>query len=182
MTEGASLIGVMGLGITLILVIATLVVASRAWRQAKRTFDALDERFLRSETELKQARQASLEAQREVQRLQEERPEKLEWELRRVTEELGQWQQAHSEIQQELGQRKQEWLHKSEQQEQQRSRLKQESQNLMEELERWRWRYVDIKQEVEQLRQERSEERQKIEQLTQLRERLLEELREISTR
>ena len=49
----------------------------------------------------------------------------------------------------------------------------------MEELERWHGRYTRAQQEVERLKQERSEAGRKIEQLTQLRERLLEELREI---
>ena len=49
----------------------------------------------------------------------------------------------------------------------------------MEELERWHGRYTGAQQEVERLKQERSEAGRKIKQLTQLRERLLEELREI---
>jgi hypothetical protein len=111
--------------------------------------------------------------------LEEERPEKLEWELQHATEELERCQQAHSEIQQQVGQQKQEWLHQAAQQEQWRRHLEQERQHLMEELERWRWRYVEAQQQAEQLMEEHAEDQRKIEQLVQLRERLLKELGEI---
>jgi len=100
-----------------------------------------------------------------------------EWELRHASEELERWRQAHLELQQQLGQQKQEWLERTEKQDQRL--LEQEREHLIEELERWHGRYTGAQKEVERLKQERSEAGRKIEQLTQLRERLLEELREI---
>ena len=177
--DGILLIGLIGLGITLLVTVLIFLVVIATWRDAKGTSEALAEICAWFETELEQARQDSLEAQQRVRQLEEERPEKLEWELSHATEELERWRTAHSQIQQELGQQKQEWLHRAEQQEQQRLRLEQECGHLMEELERWRWRYVDANQEVTRLREELAEDHRKVEQLTQLRERLLEELREI---
>jgi chromosome segregation ATPase len=172
-----------GLGVALLTgIVATLVIAGGARREVRSISKALEESYSQLATELERARQDALKAQQKIQQLEEGRPEKLEWELRQATEALERWQQAHSEIQQELGQQKQELLHQSAQQEQQRLRLEKESHNLMEELERWRWRFVNSQQEAEGLRQELSEYQQKVEQLTQLRERLLEELRGIGNR
>ena len=87
--------------------------------------------------------------------------------------------QAHLELQHQLGQQKQEWLERTEKQDERLLELEQERKHLLEELERWHGRYSGAQKEVERLKQDRSEAGRKIEQLTQLRERLLEELREI---
>ena len=166
-------------GITILAGVVALSIAVQARRESRRISSALNEIYSRLEVELEQARQDYLEAQQKIQQLEEERPEKLEWELQHATEELERWRQAHSEIQQQLGQQKQEWLHQAEQQEQQRLHLEQERQHLMEELERWRGRYVEAHEHLERLKRARSEDQRKVEQLTQLRERLFEELRGI---
>jgi chromosome segregation ATPase len=180
MTQNVILISLFGgLGTVLLVSVVTLVVAIGVRREARRISKVSDERHSWLEGELERARQDLSKAQQQVQRLEEESPEKLKWELQHVTEELERLQNRHSETQHEVGQQKQEWLHQAAQQEQQRLRLEQERQHLMEELERWRGRYVEAQIQVEGLKQERSDAQQKVEQLTQLRERLLTEIQEI---
>jgi chromosome segregation ATPase len=180
-TEDPLLIGSIALGITVTFV--TLFAAAGAWREGRRISRVLDVRHSRLEEQLERARFERSEALQKVQqlgeRLEEQRPEKLTWELQQVREELEQLRHVYSETQRQVGQQKQEWLHQSEQQEQQRLRLEQERQHLMEELERWHERYVEARQQIGRLEQERSDAQQKVEHLTQLREKLLMELREI---
>jgi chromosome segregation ATPase len=174
------LIGLIILGMALLTGVMTLIfVAGGTRRQVRRISYILDERYTQLDTELEQARQDHLQAQRKIQqleeRLEEERPEKLKWELQHATDELERWREEYSELQRQVEQQKQEWLHQAEQQNQQLLRLEQEQQHLMEELERWHDRYTKAQQQVEQLKQERSEDQRKVEQLMQLRARLLEE-------
>ena len=163
-----------------VLLVLSTIFAAGAWREARRISR---QQHARLETELDRTRQALSEAKGQVrqleERLEEERPEKVQWELRHATEELKRLERAHSEAQRQLGENKQQWLHLSEQQEQQIVYLEQERRNLMEELERWRGRYAKAEQQVEQLAQKRSQDQQRIEHLTQLRQRLLEEMRDI---
>lgn len=172
-----------GLGITLLAVIATLVVTVGAWRKVRNTSYELGQRYSRWEDELERARMERSEAQQEVQRskeqLEEQRPEKLTWELQRATKELERLRNEHSENLRRAGLQEQEWAHREEQQEQQRLHLEQERQNLMEELERWRVRYTEAQERAERSEQERSEAQQKVEELAQLRGRLLTEIKEI---
>jgi chromosome segregation ATPase len=177
MTESTLLIGLIGLGITLLAgVIALILIAGGARRGVHYVAYVLDERYTKLETELEQAQ---LKVQRLEERLQAERPEKLMWQVQHATEELEQLREAHSELQRQVGRQKQEWLNRAEKQDQQLRHLEQERQHLMEELERWHDRYAEAQKQVERLTQERSEDQQTVEQLTQLRERFLEELREI---
>lgn len=172
-----------GLGIILLSVIATLVVTAGAWRKVRNTSYELGQRYSRWEDELERARMERLEVHQEAQRfkeqLEEQRPEKLTWELQRTTKELERLRNEHSENLRRAGLQEQEWVYRNEQQEQQRLHLEQERQNLMEELERWRVRYTEAQERAERSEQERSEAQQKVEELAQLRGRLLTEIQEI---
>lgn len=172
-----------GLGITLLAVIATLVVTAGAWRKVRNTSHELGQRYSRWENELERARMDLSEAHQEAQRLkeqfEEQRPEKLTWELQRATKELERLRNEHSENLRRAGLREQEWTQRNEQQEQQRLHLEQERQNLMEELERWRVRYTEAQERAEHSEQERKEAQQKVEELALLRGRLLAEIQEI---
>ena len=166
-------------GINLVVSLIILIVASSgqiAAQQARRALREVHERML---VELEQARLKHSENEQKAQQLEEERPEKLEWKLQHLTEELEQLRRIHSETQRQLGEQKQDFLHQAEQQEQQQLRLEQERQHLMEELERWHARYIESQQQIERLKQERLEDQQKGEKLAWVQERLLAELREI---
>jgi chromosome segregation ATPase len=165
--------------------LATLVVALSARREGRRISGTLEERLLRMEQELQRASWAEMDALKEVQKLkeqlEEQRPEKLFGKLEHATEELEQLHLRLSESERLVGQQKQELSQQSEQKERERQRLEQKQQQLMEEVERWHERYVESQQQVEHLKQEHSEAQQKVEQLTQLRERLLADMKNIST-
>lgn len=179
MSQNVYLIGLFsGLGAILLASVITLVVAVAVWKKARHISGVLEENYSWLKTQLEQTQRDLSQAQGKVQQLEEKSPEKLKWELQHVTEELEQLQNRHSENLHQVGQEKQEWLHEAAQQKQQYQRLEQESKHLMEELERWRERYVEAQLEVERLEQELSGAQQKIDQFTQLRERLLTEMRE----
>jgi len=77
------LIGVVSLGIILLAgVIALMFISSGAREEARRIYRLLDERYSRLENDLRRAQDdrsnAQQEARRLEERLQEERPEKLE--------------------------------------------------------------------------------------------------------
>lgn len=183
MTQGALLMGAIALGIIVITGLATLVVAAFGWREGRRNTRELAQTNLRLESAFEQVQHERWEAQQKVRllenRLEEQRPEKLLGELEQATKELEQLQRRHLETQHQVGRQEQMLFQQAEQQEQQRQRQEQERQHLMEELERWHERYRESHQEVKRLEQERSEAQQKVEQLTQLRERLLVEMRKI---
>ena len=167
------------IGINLVFTLIILIVAGSGQIAAQRALRVLREVHERVLAELERARLKHSEAEQKAQQLEEERPEKLEWKLQHLTEELEQLQQIHSETQRQLGEQKQDFLHQAEQQEQQQQRLERERQHLMEELERWRSRYMEASRQLEQLKQERLEDQQKVEKLARVQERLLAELREI---
>ena len=181
--EWGLLIGAIALGSVFIIVLSTLVVAASGRRQGRRISEMLEERYSRLENELQRAQWALLEAQQKARQLEEQfeenRPEKLIGKLEQATEELEQLQHRLSESERQAGQQKQEFLHQAEQQEQQRLRLEQERQHLMEEVDRWHGRYGESQLQVTRLEQKLSDAQQKVEQLTQLRGRLLAEMREI---
>jgi chromosome segregation ATPase len=181
--EWGLLIGAIALGLIFIMVLLTLVVAASSRREGRRISEMLEERYSRLENELQRTKMALLDAQQKARqlevRLDEQRPEKLIGKLEQATEELEQLQRRLSESELQVGQLKQELLHRSEQQEQQRLRLEQERQHLMEEIDRWHGRYGESQLQVTRLEQELLDAQQKVEQLAQLRERLLAEMREI---
>src|SRR5215207_8784534 len=113
------------------------------------------------------------EEARRIYRLLDERYSRLENDLRRAQDERSEAQQEARRLEKRLREER------TEKQDERLLELEQERQHLLEELERWHGRYTGAQKEVERLKQERSEAGRKIEQLTQLRERLLEELREI---
>jgi len=180
-----TLLLLIGLGITVVASVVTLVLAVGAWRRTRETSYVLNEKYARREDELEQVWMKHSEAEQKVQQLEEQleeqRSEKLEWKLQQATEELERSRQAYLETQQQIAQQKQESIHQTEQLEQQCHGLEQERQHLMEELERWHGRYLEVQQRAERLDQERSDAELKVQQLTQLRERLLEELGEIGS-
>ena len=171
-----------GLGLTLILNLAIFIAADTSRRRTRRTFQVLDEVREWALAELERQRLNYSKAQRKIQQLEHESPEKLKWELQRLTEELQQLQQLHSQTLQQSGQQKQEWLHQAEQQEHQRLHLERERQHLMEELERWRSRYIEASQQLERLKQERLKDQQNVEELTQMLPELLAQNYEIPTK
>ncbi len=181
--EWGLLIGAIALGSVFIIVLSTLVVAASGRRQGRRISEMLEERYSRLENELQRTQWALLEAQKKARQLEEQfeenRSEKLIGKLEQATEELEQLQHRLSESERQAGQQKQEFLHQAQQQEQQRLRLDQERQHLMEEIDRWHGRYRESQLQVTRLEQELSDAQQKVEQLTQLRGRLLAEMREI---
>ncbi len=167
-----------GVAISLILGVIVLIISDTSRMRARHASDVLDEIREQSLVELERQRLNYSEAQQKIQQLEEERPEQLQWECRRLTKELEQLRQMHSEAQRQIGQQKQEWLHQVEQQERQLLHLEQEHQQLLEELERWRSRYMEAQRQLERLKQERLEDQQKVENLAQMRMRLLAELGE----
>ncbi len=172
-----------GLGIILPIVVAILVDTARTRREVRNISYELGKRYSRLENELDMTRMersnAQQEAQRSKEQLEEQRPEKLMWDLQRATEELERLRNEHSENLRRAGLQEQEWAHRDEQQEQQRLHLEQERQNLMEELERWRARYMEAQERARRSEQELSEAQQKVEELARLRGRLLTEIQEI---
>lgn len=172
-----------GLGIILLAAIAILVITVDVRREVRNISYELGQGYLRLETELDLARIDRLASQKEAKRskeqLEEQRPEKLTWELEWATEELERLRNEHSENLRLAGLQEQESAHRDEQQEQQRLHLEQERRNLMEELERWRVRYTEVQERAEWSEQERSKAQQKVEELAQLRGRLLTEIQEI---
>jgi chromosome segregation ATPase len=174
-----------GLVVAVIVLLTTGLVVVSVRREGRRILEILAQRQYYLDTQLHEANDALLEAQREASQLQEQmaeqRPEKLVGKLEQATKELEQLEHRHSECERQVGQLKQELLHQSEQQEQQRLRLEQERQHLMEEVDRWHGRYGESQLQVTRLEQELSDAQQKVEQLTQLRERLLAEMREIGS-
>ena len=181
--EGGLLVGAIAFGLIFVLVLLTLVVVVNARREGRRIHELLQERYSRVVYELQRAQQAHSEAQRRAwqleQQLLEYHPENSLGKLQQATQELEQLQRRLLESERRTGQLEQELLHQAEQQEQQRERLEQERRRLMEEVERWHERYVESQQQVKRLKQERADAQQKVEQLTQLRERLLGDLREV---
>jgi chromosome segregation ATPase len=176
---------VMGVGlvVAVIVLLTTVVVVVSVRREGRRISEILEQRQSYLDTQLHDANLAVFEAQREARQLKEQmaeqRPEKLVGKLEQATKELEQFLHRLAESERQAGQQKQELLHQSEQQEQQRLRLEQERQHLMEEVDRWHGRYGESQLQVTRLEQELSDAQQKVEQLTQLRERLLAEMREI---
>jgi chromosome segregation ATPase len=184
--EWGLLVGAIAFGSVFIIVLLTLVVAASGRREGRRISEMLEERYSRVVDELKRAQGAHLDAQRKAWQLEEQlvehHPENLLGKFQQATEELEQLQHKLSERERLTGQLEQELLHEAEKQEQQRGRLEQERQHLMEEVERWHTRYVESQQQVKRLEQERSDAQQKVDQLTQLRERLLGEIRGIGNK
>ena len=167
-------------GISLIsLVLSTLKAAVSSRREGERISEML-------ENELPRTSQALLEEQKKAHQLEEQleevRPEHLMGRLKQATEELENLHHRLSECERQTGYLTQELLQESKQHEQQRARLEQERQHLMEEVERWRIRYVESQEQVKWLEQECSEAQHKVEQLTQLREKLLEDIGEIGNK
>ncbi len=181
MTEKTLLL--VGLGIILLAAIAILVITVGARREVRNISYELGQRYLRLENELDFARiersASQQEAKRSKEQLEEQRPEKLTWELEWATKELERLRNEHSENLRLAGLREQESAHRDEQQEQQRLHLEQERRNLMEELERWRVRYTEVQERAEWSEQERSKAQQKVDEIAQLRGRLLTEIQEI---
>jgi F0F1-type ATP synthase membrane subunit b/b' len=181
--EGSLLVGTIAFGLIFVLVLLTLVVVVSARREGRRISKLLEERYSRVVDELQRAQQAHSEAQRRAWQLEEQllehHPENLLGKLQQATQELEQLQRRLLESERMTGRLEQELLQQSERQEQQGERLEQERKRLMEEVERWHERYVASQQQVKRLEQERADARQKVEQLTQLREKLLGELREV---
>ena len=181
MTENTLLL--VGLGIILLAAIATLVITVGARREVRNISYELGQRYLRLENELDFARiersASQQEAKRSKEQLEEQRPEKLTWELEWATKELERLRNEHSENLRLAGLQEQESAHRDEQQEQQRLHLEQERRNLMEELERWRVRYTEVQERAEWSEQEHSKAQQKVDEIAQLRGRLLTEIQEI---
>jgi chromosome segregation ATPase len=173
------------IGVSIVICLATLVVAVIAMRTGRHVSDTLEGRLFGMQQDLQQASLAEMDAQEEVRKLkeqlEEQRPERLFGKLEHATGELEQLQHRLSESERLVGQQKQELSQQSEQQKRERQSLEQEQQHLMEEVERWRERYVACQQKVEDLNQEYSEAQQKVEQLMQLRERLQAEMNDIGT-
>jgi len=177
MTENTLLL--VGLGIILLAAIAILVITVGARREVRNISYELGQGYLRLENELNLGRIERLASQQEAKRskeqLEEQRPEKLTWELEWATKELERLRNEHSETLRLAGLQEQESAHRDEQ----RLHLEQERRNLMEELERWRVRYTEVQERAEWSEQERSKAQQKVEELAQLRGRLLTEIQEI---
>jgi chromosome segregation ATPase len=171
--------------VSIVIGIATLVVAVSAMRKGRHVSETLEGRLSRMQNDLQRASWAEMDAQKEMrklqERLEEQRPERLFGKLEHATGELEQLQHRLSESERLVGEQKQELLQQSERQKRERQSLEQEQQHLMEEVERWRERYVACQQKVEHLKQEYSEAQQKVEQLAQLRERLQAEMNGIGT-
>jgi chromosome segregation ATPase len=184
LTQSALLIGSIALGFIAVTSLATFIVVVVAGRDGRRAVHELDRINSRLENAFEQVQHERWEAQQKVRqlehRLEEQRPQKLMGQLENATKELERLRGKYSEAQRQVGQQEQMLTHQSEQQEQQHLRLEEERQHLMEELGRWRERYVESQQEVKRLEQECWDAQQKVEQLTQLRERLLKEMQEIS--
>lgn len=171
--------------VSIVVGLATLVVALSAMRNGQRVSDTLEEKLFKMQHDLQRAHWAELDAQKEVRKLkeqlEEQRPDKLFGKLEHATGELEQLQLRLSESERLVGQQKQELSQQSERQKGERQRLEQEHQHLMEEVERWHRRYVESQQKVDHLKQEYSEAQQKVELLTQLRKRLRAEMDDIGT-
>jgi DNA repair exonuclease SbcCD ATPase subunit len=173
------------ISVSIVICLATLVVAVIAMRTGRRVSDTLEGRLFGMQQDLQQASLAEMDAQEEVRKLkeqlEEQRPERLFGKLEHATGQLELLQHRLSESERLVGEQKQELLQQSERQKRERQSLEQEQQHLMEEVERWRERYVACQQKVEHLKQEYSEAQQKVEQLAQLRERLQAEMNGIGT-
>jgi chromosome segregation ATPase len=171
--------------VSIVVGLATLVVALSVMRNGQRVSATLEEKLFRMQHDLQRAHWAELDAKKEVQKIkeqmEEQRPDILFGKLEHTTEELEQLQLRLSESERLIGQQKQELSQQSERQENERQRLEQEQQRLLEEVERWHGRYVECQQKVEHLEQEYSEAHHKVEYLTQLRERLRAEINDIGT-
>jgi chromosome segregation ATPase len=171
--------------VSILIGLATLVVAISAMMKGRRISETLEERLFRMQNDLQRASLAETDAQEELRKLkeqlEEQRPERLFGKLEHATGQLELLQHRLSESERLVGEQKQELLQQSERQKRERQSLEQEQQHLMEEVERWRERYVACQQKVEHLKQEYSEAQQKVEQLAQLRERLQAEMNDIGT-
>jgi chromosome segregation ATPase len=171
--------------VSIVISLATLVVAISAMMKGRRISETLEERLFQMQHELQRASLAETDAQEELRKLkeqlEEQRPERLFGKLEHATGQLELLQHRLSESERLVGEQKQELLQQSERQKRERQSLEQEQQHLMEEVERWRERYVACQQKVEHLKQEYSEAQQKVEQLAQLRERLQAEMNGIGT-
>ncbi|CAA9431660.1 MAG: hypothetical protein AVDCRST_MAG28-1496 [uncultured Rubrobacteraceae bacterium] len=119
MTESTLLL--VGLCILLLAAIAILVITVGARREVRNISYELGQRYSRMENELDLARVErsayEQEAQRANKQLEEQRPEKLTWELEQATKELERLRNEHSENLRLAGLKEQEWAHRDEQQE-----------------------------------------------------------------
>jgi Skp family chaperone for outer membrane proteins len=152
--------------VSIVIGIATLVVAVSAMRKGRHVSETLEGGLSRMQNDLQRASWAEMDAQKEMrklqERLEEQRPERLFGKLEHATGELEQLQHRLSESERLVGHQKQELSQQSEQQKRERQSLEQEQQHLMEEVERWRERYVACQQKVEHLKQEYLEAQQKV--------------------